>query len=169
MCLSQHQSRQCCYLTNTICRLGSMSWYHSVLGSSDVLSSGNFFTQGFNPANVPKNYGDTLTFWDWQKRTVTQQIKLGADGLIPLETRFLHEPSQPQGYVGAALSSNIIRFSKVWVMAALLPAFRIQQPSGLGFLALRQGFHAVFPSSAFSNVIFFASKSCGLFHVEYVH
>ena len=69
--------------------------------------------QGFNPAKVPSSYGDTLTFWDWQKRTITQQIKLGADGLIPLETRFLHDPSQPQGFVGAALSSNVIRFSKV--------------------------------------------------------
>ena len=69
--------------------------------------------QGFDPSKVPSSYGDTLTFWDWQKRTITQQIKLGAEGLIPLETRFLHEPSQAQGYVGAALSSNVIRFSKV--------------------------------------------------------
>lgn len=69
--------------------------------------------QGFNPAAVPSSYGDTLTFWDWEKHTITQQISLGPDGLIPLETRFLHEPSQPQGFVGAALSSNVIRFAKV--------------------------------------------------------
>jgi hypothetical protein len=29
-------------------------------------------------------------------------------GLIPLETRFLHDPSSPNAFVGAALSSNII-------------------------------------------------------------
>lgn len=40
--------------------------------------------QGFNPAEVPSAYGDTLTFWDWRERKVTQSIKLGADGLIPL-------------------------------------------------------------------------------------
>lgn len=69
--------------------------------------------QGFNPAAVPSSYGDTLTFWDWEKHSIRQQIKLGPDGLIPLETRFLHEPSEPQGFVGAALSSNVIRFAKV--------------------------------------------------------
>ena len=40
--------------------------------------------QGFNPAEVAHEYGDTLTFWDWKERNVTQSIKLGADGLIPL-------------------------------------------------------------------------------------
>lgn len=69
--------------------------------------------QGFNPAEVPTAYGDTLTFWDWKQRKVTQTIKLGPDGLIPLELRFLHDPSQPHGFVGAALSSNVIHFTKV--------------------------------------------------------
>ena len=69
--------------------------------------------QGFNPAEVPSAYGDTLTFWDWRERRVTQTIKLGADGLIPLELRFLHDPDQAHGYVGAALSSNVIHFTKV--------------------------------------------------------
>ncbi len=69
--------------------------------------------QGFNPAEVPTAYGDTLTFWDWQQRKVTQTIKLGPNGLIPLELRFLHNPSQPHGFVGAALSSNVIHFTKV--------------------------------------------------------
>ncbi|KAL3160862.1 Methanethiol oxidase [Trebouxia sp. C0009 RCD-2024] len=100
--------------TDTTTEYGYDFWYqprHNVMVSSqwgDPLE----FTKGFNPAKVPSSYGDTLTFWDWQKRTITQQIKLGAEGLIPLETRFLHEPSQAQGYVGAALSSNVIRFSK---------------------------------------------------------
>ena len=78
--------------------------------------------QGFNPADVPTAYGDTLTFWDWQQRRVTQTVKLGPDGLIPLELRFLHDPAQPHGYVGAALSSNVIHFTKascsVWARHA---------------------------------------------------
>lgn len=49
-----------------------------------------------------------------------QTIKLGADGLIPLETRFLHEPTAPHGFVGAALSSNIIHFTKVMDTALYL-------------------------------------------------
>lgn len=69
-------------------------------------------TQGFNPGEVGTAYGDTLTFWDWKERAVTQTVKLGQDGLIPLELRFLHDPSQPHGFVGAALSSNIIHFTK---------------------------------------------------------
>ena len=74
--------------------------------------------QGFNPAEVPSAYGDTLTFWDWRERRVVQTIKLGAEGLIPLELRFLHDPDQAHGYVGAALSSNVIHFTKVCLAAA---------------------------------------------------
>lgn len=81
--------------------------------AAEYASQLRLWIQGFNPADVPTAYGDTLTFWDWQKREVVQTIKLGADGLIPLETRFLHDPSQPHGYVGAALSSNVIHFTKV--------------------------------------------------------
>lgn len=40
------------------------------------------------------------------------QISLGPEGLIPLEVRFLHSPFQPHGFVGAALSSNVIHFTK---------------------------------------------------------
>ena len=40
-------------------------------------------------------------------------------GLIPLETRFLHNPNSLHGYVGAALSSNIIHFTKVSALRLL--------------------------------------------------
>ena len=42
-----------------------------------------------------------------------QELKLDTEGLIPLETRFLHNPDQPHGFRGAALSSNVIHFPKV--------------------------------------------------------
>ena len=79
--------------------------------------------QGFDPAEVSAAYGDTLTFWDWRERKPTQSIKLGADGLIPLELRFLHDPDQAHGYVGAALSSNVIHFTKASLCPALLCIF----------------------------------------------
>ena len=69
--------------------------------------------QGFNPALVPTSYGSDLHVWDWQKKKQVQTLKLGTEGLIPLEIRFLHNPDSTHGFVGAALSSNIIHFTKV--------------------------------------------------------
>jgi len=37
---------------------------------------------------------------------------LGEEGRIPLELRFAHDPKKDYGFVGAALSSNIILFYK---------------------------------------------------------
>ena len=57
------------------------------------------FLEGFDPSLVPTHYGSKLYVWNWRERTLRQEIDLGADGLIPLETRFLHDPSSPHGYV----------------------------------------------------------------------
>ena len=69
--------------------------------------------QGFNPLLVPTSYGSDLHVWDWKKKTQVQTLNLGSEGLIPLEIRFLHNPESTHGFVGAALSSNIIHFTKV--------------------------------------------------------
>ena len=50
--------------------------------------------------------------WDWEKRIVKQTLDLGPDGWLPLEVRFLHNPDRAEGFVGAALSSTLIRFYK---------------------------------------------------------
>lgn len=71
------------------------------------------FSKGFNPAEVPTRYCSSLYIWNWAKRQLVQTIELGADGAIPLETRFLHEPSSGEGFVGAALASNVLRFHRV--------------------------------------------------------
>ncbi|CAK0773982.1 Methanethiol oxidase [Coccomyxa viridis] len=100
--------------SETTTEYGYDFWYqprHNVMVSSQWGAPCSF-SKGFNPADVPTAYGDTLTFWDWQQRRVTQTVKLGPDGLIPLELRFLHDPAQAHGYVGAALSSNVIHFTK---------------------------------------------------------
>ena len=90
-------------------------WYQprqNVMISSEW-GAPNCFTKGFNPAHVAEGkYGKFLHVWDWTERKVIQDIDLGNEGWIPLELRFLHDPMATEGYVGAALSSNIIYFYK---------------------------------------------------------
>mmetsp|Transcript_16580 Transcript_16580/g.30001 ORF Transcript_16580/g.30001 Transcript_16580/m.30001 type:complete len:562 (-) Transcript_16580:711-2396(-) len=72
------------------------------------------FSCGFDPADVADGkYGSRLTFWEWRSKRRIQDLDLGKEGLIPLEVRFLHEPSEAQGFVGAALSSNVFRFHRL--------------------------------------------------------
>jgi len=52
----------------------------------------------------------TLYFWKWKERKLLKTVDLGSDGLIPLEVRFLHDPTKAHGFVGAALSSSIIHY-----------------------------------------------------------
>lgn len=40
-----------------------------------------------------------LYVWDWKEHSLRQTIELGADGAIPLETRFAHDPDATWGYV----------------------------------------------------------------------
>jgi selenium-binding protein 1 len=90
-------------------------WYsprHNTLISSEW-GAPNTFKDGFNPEDVGAGkYGKQLHFWDLEKKAKIQTIDLGMEGLIPLEIRWQHEPESTQGFVGATLSSNIIRFSK---------------------------------------------------------
>src|SRR5919197_1533199 len=90
-------------------------WYsprHNTLISSEW-GAPNTFLDGFNPADVAEgNYGRQLNFWDLEKKAKIQTIDLGDDGWIPLEIRWQHDPDSTTGFVGATLSSNIIRFSK---------------------------------------------------------
>jgi selenium-binding protein 1 len=90
-------------------------WYsprHNTLISSEW-GAPNTFKDGFNPEDVGAGkYGKQLHFWDLEKKAKIQTIDLGAEGLIPLEIRWQHNPESTQGFVGATLSSNIIRFSK---------------------------------------------------------
>ena len=73
----------------------------------------NTFQDGFDPADVGAGkYGRRLHFWDLERREKVQTIDLGDDGLIPLEIRWQHDPESAQGFVGATLSSNILRFSR---------------------------------------------------------
>lgn len=85
-------------------------WYqprHNVMVSSEWAAPKTFYP-GFDLNDVTAgNYGQRLHFWDWQKRDIIHSADLGAEGLIPLEVRFHHNPDSTHGFVGAALSSNI--------------------------------------------------------------
>lgn len=54
-------------------------------------------------------YGKSLHVWDWKERKRIQTLDLGDEGFMPLEIRFLHEPSAQTGFVGCALTANVFR------------------------------------------------------------
>jgi selenium-binding protein 1 len=90
-------------------------WYqprHNVMVSSEF-GAPNTYLSGFNLDDVAAGkYGSRITFWDWQERKAAQSVELGAEGLVPLEVRFQHNPDSTHGYVAAALSSNLFHWSK---------------------------------------------------------
>ncbi len=88
-------------------------WYqprHDVLVSSEWAAPNTYYP-GFDLDDVEAGeYGDSIHIWSWEDREHQQTLQFGEEGLIPLEVRMNHNPESTQGYVGAALSSNIIRF-----------------------------------------------------------
>jgi len=90
-------------------------WYQprqNTLVSSEF-GEPNAFEPGFDLADVQAGrYGRRLHFWNLDERTLEQSIDLGEQGLVPLEIRVLHDPAASEGFVGAALSSSIWRFSR---------------------------------------------------------
>ena len=90
-------------------------WYqprHNVMVSSEWASP-NTFMPGFDLEEVGHlKYGREIHFWNFKEKKVTETFYLGEDGLVPLEVRFHHNPESSHGFVGAALSSNIIHWYK---------------------------------------------------------
>lgn len=70
------------------------------------------FKTGLNLTQLNDYYGHSLNFWSWKEKQLIQTIDLGTtSGWLPLETRFLHNPEEPHGYVGCALSSTIFHIN----------------------------------------------------------
>ncbi|MFB6194723.1 MAG: selenium-binding protein SBP56-related protein [Haloplanus sp.] len=88
-------------------------WYqprHDVMISSEWAAPETYYP-GFDLDDVEAGkYGDSIHVWSWEDREHLETLSFGEEGLIPLEVRMSHNPEETQGYVGAALSSNIIRF-----------------------------------------------------------
>ncbi|CEL96651.1 unnamed protein product [Vitrella brassicaformis CCMP3155] len=90
-------------------------WYqprHNVMISTEW-GSPNAFLKGFDPADCEKGlYGSSIHIWDWTNKRLVASIELGAEGMIPLEIRFLHDPASTECLFVAALSSNVFRVHK---------------------------------------------------------
>src|SRR5579875_1466968 len=88
-------------------------WYqprHNTMITSEWAAP-NTFQGGFNLEDVGAGkYGHSVHFWDLEQKRVTQTIDLGAEGMIPLEVRWLHNPDAQTGFVGAALSSAMFQW-----------------------------------------------------------
>jgi selenium-binding protein 1 len=90
-------------------------WYqprHNVMVSSGLAAPKTYYP-GFDLDDVAAGlYSQRLNLWDWQERKLIQKIDLGADGLVPLEVRFTHDPKRSDAYIGAALSSNMFYLNR---------------------------------------------------------
>ncbi|HET6382584.1 MAG TPA: selenium-binding family protein [Armatimonadota bacterium] len=90
-------------------------WYqprHNVMVSSEWAAP-NTFGPGFELEDVAAGkYGQRLHFWDWKTHEIIESMDLGEDGIVPLEVRFHHNPDSTHGFVGVALSSNILHWHK---------------------------------------------------------
>jgi selenium-binding protein 1 len=91
-------------------------WYqphHNVMIST-AWGAPNALKTGFKVEDVEaKQYGHTLTVWDWKEHTIRKKIELDVDtGAWPLEIRFLHEPTSPHAFVGCALGSSVYHIFK---------------------------------------------------------
>ena len=88
-------------------------WYQprkNVLISSEF-GEPNAYEGGFDIEDVSAGrYGQRLHVWNLSERRLAQTIELGEAGLLPFELRWLHDPDADQGFVGAALSSNMFRW-----------------------------------------------------------
>jgi selenium-binding protein 1 len=90
-------------------------WYQprqNVLVSSEF-GEPNAYEPGFDPAHVEAGrYGRRIHFWNLEERRLESSLDLGDEGLLPFELRWLHDPEAESGFVGAALSSTVMRFER---------------------------------------------------------
>ncbi|MBI1385522.1 MAG: selenium-binding protein [Rhizobiales bacterium] len=90
-------------------------WYqprHNMMVSSEWAAPKTFMP-GFDLDDVSKGkYGQQVHFWDFKGKRIARTFDLGAEGLIPLEVRGLHDPRSTHGYFAATLSSNVFHWRK---------------------------------------------------------
>ena len=66
-----------------------------------------FFLKNLNLEHVSGGgYGTHLNVFDWKERTLKQRIDLGAEGVMPLEIRFLHNPKKAEVSINAGWCSR---------------------------------------------------------------
>ncbi|VDM54591.1 unnamed protein product [Angiostrongylus costaricensis] len=69
----------------------------------------NVIKKGFEPNHVTEgHYGHSVHLFKWSTHEKLQTLDLPCpEGAIPLEVRFLHEPTSPFAFVGTALGSCV--------------------------------------------------------------
>ncbi|PPR92316.1 hypothetical protein GOBAR_AA28370 [Gossypium barbadense] len=91
-------------------------WYqprHKTMISSSF-GAPTAFTQGFHLQHVAEGlYGRYLHVYSWPDGELKQTLDLGGTGFMPLEIRFLHDPSKDTGYVRFNLVETIGRYQKI--------------------------------------------------------
>ncbi|GMH44391.1 hypothetical protein BSKO_12343 [Bryopsis sp. KO-2023] len=95
-------------------KFGYDFWYqprHNIMVSSEF-GRPNSFLKGFDPAEAANAYGSKIYFWNWAEKTLLKEVDLGAEGAIPLEIRFLHDPSASMGFVVTALGGTVFLLYK---------------------------------------------------------
>ena len=109
-------------------------WYqprHNVMVSTEWAAP-NTFMPGFDLEEVGHlKYGREIHFWDFKQKKVVKTHYLGEDGLVPLEVRFHHNPESSHGFVGAAMSSNIIHWYKrdnEWIVQKIIDVENERHP-----------------------------------------
>uniref|UniRef100_A0AC35U8N2 Methanethiol oxidase n=1 Tax=Rhabditophanes sp. KR3021 TaxID=114890 RepID=A0AC35U8N2_9BILA len=84
-------------------------WYQPRINTmiSTEWGNPNNIKSGFSLADVGEGkYGNNITVFNWKEKTVRQTLKLeGPEGYLPLEVRFLHEPSSYHAFIGTGLGS----------------------------------------------------------------
>ncbi|MDX6749179.1 selenium-binding family protein [Geminicoccaceae bacterium 1502E] len=90
-------------------------WYqprHNIMISSEFAAPNTYYP-GFKLEDVQEGrYGRRLHLWDLAGKRIARTVDLGAEGMIPLEVRFHHDPESTHGFVGVALSSNVWHWHK---------------------------------------------------------
>ena len=90
-------------------------WYQprkNVLVSSEF-GVPNAYEPGFDLDDVEAGqYGQPAALLEPRARELEQSVDLGANGLVPLEIRWKHDPEADEGFVGAALSSTLWHFHR---------------------------------------------------------
>eukprot|EP01023_Acetabularia_acetabulum_P051981 TRINITY_DN575_c0_g1_i2.p1 TRINITY_DN575_c0_g1~~TRINITY_DN575_c0_g1_i2.p1 ORF type:complete len:472 (-),score=84.93 TRINITY_DN575_c0_g1_i2:358-1773(-) len=88
-------------------------WYqlrHNVMISTEFWL--NSYMKMFDPSEIGTAYGSKMHVFKWDTREKVQTIEMGDKGMVPLEIRFMHNPDSLHGFVGCALSSNLVHFYK---------------------------------------------------------
>ncbi|UYV70505.1 SELENBP1 [Cordylochernes scorpioides] len=87
-------------------------WYQPRMGVlvSSAWGAPSAFRRGFSLEDVKEGrYGDQITVWEWGTGWPLQNLQLGP---MPLEVRFLHNPTRPVGFVGCALDATVYNFHR---------------------------------------------------------